>query len=82
VPKIGDEATTPATAPARVVDHPGAVPISAAEPQSARQACGERRFIALAACMDRRCEEARFRTSPECVAILARKASREGYAPH
>jgi hypothetical protein len=32
--------------------------------------------------MDRRCEEAHFRSSAECVAILARKANREGQAPN
>jgi hypothetical protein len=44
---------------------------------SAREACGKRRFIALAVCMDERCEEPRFRQTPECVSVLARKAFRE-----
>jgi hypothetical protein len=34
-------------------------------------------FIALAVCMDERCEEPRFRSSEECVAVLARKHARE-----
>ncbi len=63
-------------------DHLPAAPTASAEPATAREACGHRRFFALAACMDRRCEEARFRTGPECMAILARKANREGWAPN
>ena len=46
-------------------------------PTSAREACGKRRFIALAVCMDATCEEARFRATPECIGILSRKAMRE-----
>jgi hypothetical protein len=47
------------------------------QPASAREACGRRVFIALAVCMDERCEEPRFRSSEECVAVLARKHARE-----
>jgi hypothetical protein len=46
-------------------------------PASAREACGKRVFIALAVCMDDRCEEPRFRNTEECVGILARKHARE-----
>jgi len=53
------------------------VPVTEVGPRSARDACGSRTFIALAVCMDRVCEEARFRTTPECVAILARKGARQ-----
>ena len=56
------------------------VPGAATGAASAREACGNRRFFALAACMERRCEEARYRANPECVGILARKANREGQA--
>jgi hypothetical protein len=55
----------------------GAPPVVEAAPQSAREACGKRTFIALAVCMDRTCEEARFRATPECVGVLARKTARE-----
>jgi serine/threonine protein kinase len=44
---------------------------------SARDACGKRVFIALALCMEEKCDEARFRGSAECVAILDRKRARE-----
>ena len=81
VPKVTDEsATTRGRAP--MPDHLAAAPTASAEPATAREACGNRRFFALAACLDRRCEEARFRTGPECVAIVARKANREGWAPN
>jgi len=46
-------------------------------PITAREACGKRVFIALAICMDEKCEEPRFRNTQECVGILARKAARE-----
>ncbi|MGZ5216154.1 MAG: protein kinase domain-containing protein [Caldimonas sp.] len=48
-----------------------------AQPTSAREACGKRVFIALALCMDEKCEEARWRNTPECVGILDRKRARE-----
>ena len=53
------------------------VPVVEAGPSSAREACGKRVFISLAICMDEKCEEARFRSTPECIGILARKQSRE-----
>ena len=49
------------------------------QPATAREACGRRVFIALAVCMDERCEEARYRNGEECVAVLAKKRSREGH---
>ncbi|MEO8525239.1 MAG: protein kinase [Caldimonas sp.] len=55
-------------APAQVVE---------AQPASAREACGKRVFIALALCMEEKCDQARFRTSSECVAIMDRKRARE-----
>jgi hypothetical protein len=48
-----------------------------AQPTSARDACGKRVFIALALCMEEKCDEARFRGTAECVAILDRKRARE-----
>jgi len=53
------------------------VPVVEVGPSSAREACGRRVFISLAICMDEKCEEARFRSTPECIGILARKQSRE-----
>ena len=53
------------------------VPVVEVGPSSAREACGRRVFISLAICMDEKCEEARFRNTPECIGILARKQSRE-----
>ena len=47
------------------------------QPATAREACGRRVFIALAVCMDERCEEPRFRNTEECVSVLARKHARE-----
>ncbi len=54
-----------------------AAPLTDGVPHSAREACDKRAFIALAVCMDRVCEESRFRSTAECVGILARKAARE-----
>ena len=47
------------------------------EAATAREACGKRVFIALAVCIEEKCEEPRFRQTQECIGILARKASRE-----
>ncbi len=44
---------------------------------SARDACGKRVFIALALCMEEKCEEARYRGTAECVSIMDRKRARE-----
>jgi hypothetical protein len=80
---VDERAQAAAIAPAPMPDRLlPAAPTASAEPATARDACGNRRFFALAACMDRRCEEARFRPGAECVAVLARKASREGGAPN
>ena len=48
----------------------------AAGPSTAREACGDRRFIALAICMDRECERTQLRKTPECVRILDMKRRR------
>ena len=45
-------------------------------PATAREACGDRRFIALAICIDRECERPRFRESAECVRVLEVKQRR------
>ena len=45
-------------------------------PLSAREACGNRVFIALAICMDRECEQPQFRDNPECVRVLNVKRQR------
>ncbi|MEP7301506.1 MAG: protein kinase [Caldimonas sp.] len=60
---------------------PGPVPAPAqqvdAGPTSAREACGKRVFIALALCMEEKCQEGRFRNSSECVAVNERKRARD-----
>ena len=48
-----------------------------AQPASAREACGKRVFIALALCMEEKCDEARYRGTAECVAVMDRKRGRE-----
>ena len=53
------------------------VPAALTAPASAREACGDRLFIALAVCMDRECEQPRFRDQPECVKVLEMKRRRE-----
>ncbi len=55
-------------------------PVVVAEPtgpSSAREVCGGRVFIALAVCMDRECEQPRFRNTAECIPILEMKHKRE-----
>ena len=42
------------------------VPAMSAGPQSPRQACGNRSFIALARCMERQCVQPRFQSHPQC----------------
>jgi serine/threonine protein kinase len=70
--------TVPAPVPvARAVPAP-AVPVDAG-PATAREACGRRVFIAMAVCMDERCEEPRYRNGEECIAVLAKKRVREGH---
>ena len=51
-------------------------PVIVAGPTSAREACNDHSFIAFAICLDRKCEQARFRDSPECVRILEDKRRR------
>ncbi len=53
------------------------VPAAPAGPTTAREKCGSRLFIALALCMDRECEQPRFREHPECVQVLDVKRRRE-----
>ena len=80
VPKVGGGTASTGVTPQRTSATVSNVPMASTEPATAREACGNRTFLALAACMDRRCEEPRFRSSSECVPILVRKASREGQA--
>ena len=56
-----------------------AAPLVAAPtgPATAREVCGSRVFIALAVCMDRECEQPRYRDQPECVRVLEVKHKRE-----
>ena len=56
-----------------------AVPVAAAPTgqTTAREVCGSRLFIALAVCMDRECEQPRYRDHPECVRVLEMKHKRE-----
>ncbi len=51
--------------------------IAEEEPSSAREACGKRGFISMAICMDAKCEEPRYRATPECIGVLSRKTARE-----
>ncbi len=51
--------------------------IGVEEPASAREACGKRGFISMAICMDAKCEEPRYRATPECIGVLSRKTARE-----
>ena len=56
-----------------------AAPVAAAPtgPATAREMCGSRLFIALAICMDRECEQPRYRDAAECVKVLDVKRRRE-----
>ena len=56
-----------------------AAPVAAvpAVPATAREKCGSRLFIALALCMDRECEQPRYRDHAECVQVLEVKRRRE-----
>ena len=68
----------PGTSARDLIATPRSAPIVDDEtPTSAREACGKRRFIAMAICMDTVCEEARFRATPECIGVLSRKATRD-----
>ena len=70
----------PDDAPARSSDGGGARESTSGPapsgPLSAREACGNRVFIALAICMDRECERPQFRDNPECVRVLNVKRQR------
>ncbi len=50
--------------------------VASSGPTTAREACGDRRFIALAVCIDRECERPRFREGAECVRVLEVKRRR------
>ena len=71
--------TTSQLPPSRTPAQTAPTPTATAEhvAGSAREACGKRVFIALAVCMDERCEEPRFRGTAECAGILERKRARE-----
>ena len=47
-----------------------------AGPKTARAACGDRNFISLAICIDRECEQPKFRNGTECVKVLEVKRQR------
>ena len=70
---------SPTQIPAQMpIQIPAQIPTQVdAQPKSAREDCGKRVFIALAVCMDERCEQPRFRNSAECVQVLERKRARE-----
>ena len=74
--------TPPATAAATAAATPPAADANAGmiDPfaKSARESCGKRVFIALAICMEERCEDPRWRNGGECPKILERKRQREG----
>jgi serine/threonine protein kinase len=46
-------------------------------PATAREACGKRVYIALAVCMERECQNPRYRDHPQCVKVLAMVRRRE-----
>jgi hypothetical protein len=46
-------------------------------PATAREACGKRVLIALAVCMERECQNPRYRDHPQCVKVLAMVRRRE-----
>jgi hypothetical protein len=76
----GDRSRPPSATAARdayVAGQRSATPSYEAAPESVRDVCGKLGFIARAVCLDERCEEARFRSTPECIGILARKTSRQ-----
>jgi serine/threonine protein kinase len=56
---------------------PAAPAAVAAEPATAREACGRRVLIALALCMERECQNARYRDQPECVKIFEARRRRD-----
>ena len=56
---------------------PRAVAAEPASPLSAREMCSGRSFLSHAICMDRECEQPRFRNTAECIPILEVKHARE-----
>lgn len=50
--------------------------------KTAREACGNRKFIALAVCMERECERAQFRSHEECKQVLDAKRKQRDGRPH
>ena len=68
---------TAAVKPARPASASRSKPVVlAAGPSSAREACSDHRFIAFAICVDRECEQPRFRDSPDCLRIFEDKRRR------
>ncbi|MEO8057079.1 MAG: protein kinase [Burkholderiales bacterium] len=65
------------TAPREPVVAAAPVTASPTGAATAREVCGSRLFIALAVCMDRECEQPRYRAHPECVQVLEMKRKRE-----
>ncbi len=58
-------------------DYPGVQrPAPSEAHESILQVCGKQSFLARAVCMDERCEEPRFRSTPDCADVLARKNRR------
>ncbi|MDP9045205.1 MAG: hypothetical protein M3O01_10425, partial [Pseudomonadota bacterium] len=51
---------------------------AAAQPATAREACGTRTFLSLAMCLDRQCERPRFRSEPSCARMLEARRRRAG----
>ena len=74
VPSSTPPATAAATPPAADANAGMIDPFA----KSARESCGKRVFIALAICMEERCEDPRWRNGGECPKILERKRQREG----
>ena len=69
------EETRARTAAARTAPN-RSEPAAPSGPGTAREACGDKRFIALAICIDRECERPRFREGAECVRVLEVKRRR------
>jgi len=70
----GDRHMAPGAPPQRDYAAPAQRPTATAETgaQSIREVC-KGSFFERNVCMDQRCEEARFRSTPECVEVLDRK---------
>jgi hypothetical protein len=75
---VGQPVPQPAGKPAPPPDTAAATPgMIDPHARSARESCGKRVFVALAICMDQRCEDPRWRNTEECIPILQRKRQRE-----